>query len=195
MSRGGTARLDVPGLDPARWLAAVPSAAKVPGVTRLAAESLWASSEVRPRRGEVRHCAGVLAFAVEGYARLEPDLDLHLHLDGPRGDPLAVYTGHFQAVGDPEAELRAFTHADDPDYAVEPPLVDEFATPHLGTGHRVLRHYVSPEHGIITALRYAWHLPDHDTYVIAKTSSPEPPRVLTALDDIDAFVRALRFLP
>lgn len=179
------------GLDPAVWLAAVPPA-RIPRAARKAAKRLWAASGLTPGPGEVRHYAGVLEFVLEGYPQIHPELGLHFHIENPRENPLAVFTGRFAPAADPSAQVRTLTCADDIEHAVEPHRVEEFAAPHLGTGLRVLRHYADPDHGVITALRYAWHIPERDAVVLLKTSEPDPPRVLRALDDIDAFARTLR---
>jgi hypothetical protein len=187
-------RLTTARLDHTTWLP-VPSPALVRPYARRAARALWAASESTPGPGEVRHFAGVLAYAMDRYPRVHPGFGLHFHIDGPRGDPLAVYTALLPAGEDSVTRLRVLTCADDADYAVDPPSVGEFTTSHLGTGLRVLRHQVDPDHGVITGLRHAWHVPERRADVLVLTSSPYPPRVLAAVGDIDAFAGGLRLSP
>lgn len=157
------------------------------------AETRWAASPLTPGPGEVRELADVLAYCMRTYPKVYPDHELHFHLDGPRGIPLAVFAAEYDIEGELPGELRALTHAD-AEYAVEPPVVEEFTSDHLGTGIRVLRYFVDPADNAITiGLRYAWRVPEHGADVLVMTSVPDPGRVLRAMDDIDAFARALRF--
>jgi hypothetical protein len=160
---------------------------------RMMAEAHWKDSALTPGPGEVDELAGVLAYGMERYPRVYPEYGLHFHMDGPRGNPLAVYSAEFDIEGELPDELRALTHAD-AEYAVEPPVVEEFGSEHLGTGIRVLRYFVDPDdNGITIGLRYAWRVPEHDADVLVMTAAPDPGRVLRAMDDIDAFARSLRF--
>jgi hypothetical protein len=158
------------------------------------AEERWAAEGgLPPGPGEVRELADVLAYGMETYPKVYPDHELHFHIDSPRGIPLAVFSAEFDIEGELPDELRALTHAD-AEYAVEPPVVEEFASRHLGTGIRVLRYFVDPQdNGIMIGLCYAWRVPEHGADVLVMTSAPDPGRVLRAMDDIDAFARALHF--
>lgn len=197
-------RLDSAWADCSRWVW-VPPQWPVPGsegefpdaaaYARAMAEAHWGDSGLTPGPGEVGELADVLTYGMERYPRVYPGYELHFHLDGPRGNPLAVYCAEFDIEGELPDELRALTHAD-AEYAVEPPIVEEFGSEHLGTGIRVMRYFVDPaDNGIAIGLRYAWRVPEHGADVLVMTSAPDPGRVLRAMDDIDAFARVLHFSP
>ncbi|MEW2520136.1 hypothetical protein [Actinacidiphila alni] len=192
-----SARLDAGAVDHARWVRVPP--AGFPDVAAYA--RVMAEAHAGP--GEAGELAEMLAYGMERYPRVYPGYGLHFHLEGPRGIPLAVYSAEFDlesGEADADEELRALTHAD-ADYAVEPPVVEEFGGGRLGTGIRVLRYFVDPDDGddgddgITVGLRYAWRVPEHGADVLVLTAAPDPARVLRAMDDIDAFARALRFAP
>ncbi|MEU6850453.1 hypothetical protein ABZ901_11075 [Actinacidiphila alni] len=207
-----SARLDSGAVDHTRWVRVPP--ADFPDVAAYA--RVVAEAHAGP--GGAGELAEVLAYGMERYPRVYPGYGLHFHMEGPRGIPLAVYSAEFDLEGmaggeaDADEELRALTHAD-ADYAVEPPVVEEFGGGRLGTGIRVLRYFVDPDdgadgadgadgvdrddggNGITVGLRYAWRVPEHGADVLVLTAAPDPGRVLRAMDDIDAFARALRFAP
>ncbi|MFJ1586172.1 hypothetical protein ACIOC1_23000 [Streptomyces sp. NPDC088197] len=197
-------RLDARRVDGSRWVW-VPPRWPVPGsegefpdaaaYARVMAEAHWEDSALTPGPGEVRELAEALTYGMERYPRVYPGYGLHFHLDGPRGNPLAVYWAEFDIEGELPGELRELTHAD-AEYAVEPPIVEDFGSEHLGTGIRVMRYFVDPDDNDITiGLRYAWRVPEHGADVLVMTAAPDPGRVLRAMDDIDAFARALHFGP
>jgi hypothetical protein len=169
----------------------------IPAWAGAAANAIWNDSPFTPRPGERDELAGVLGYAAENFPKAYPGFEVLLHLPGPREDPIPVYIGDVDVDDDPEAELRYWTGTDDP-HAVEPPVVEEFTTPHLGTGKRVLRYTTDqndPSRSIIVALRYGWYMEELGRVGGLFTVSPNAGRLIAAMDDIDALARTLRYVP
>lgn len=159
------------------------------------AQACWNDSDLVPRENDVAELTDVLVACAEKYPTLYPSYRLYLHLRDPRDVPLALFTGAMDIEGDRDTELRALTWADD-ENVVEPPIVEEFSTPHLGTGLRVLRYAKDPEDdSIIAGLRYAWRVEEEGVDVLLFTACPDLGRLLKAVDDIDALARIARMSP
>lgn len=163
-----------------------------------AADALWDAASLGRDPQGVEGLTRVLAHAAEHFPESYPGFDLFLHLPDPRDNPLPVFLGEVDVddldAEEVVAELRSWT-AEDPD-VVEPPVEEEFISPHLGKGVRVLRYSnpgVDPDGDILVGLRYAWHAPEFSRLAVLITASYDPGRVLTAMDDIDDLARCLRY--
>lgn len=192
--------------DPAVWVG-VPLTWPMPGFEKeipdipawadAAANAVWEASPLTPQPGELDRLAGILGYAAARYPTAYPGFEVLLHLPGPREAPIPVFVGDVDVDDDPEAELRLWTGEDDPN-AVEPPVVAEFTSPYLGAGRRVLRYTVDPDdpsRSIIVALRYGWYREELGLVGGMFTLSVEPGRLITAMDDLDALARGLRYVP
>ncbi|MGI5427794.1 hypothetical protein [Streptomyces sp. CA-179760] len=98
---------------------------------------------------------------------------------------------------DRKTALRELTHAD-ASYTVEPPIVEDFDSPHLGSGLRVLRYYQDEDSNEVhVGLRYAWRYEKSTEVadVLIILADPDAGRILRSLDDVDEFARTIRISP
>lgn len=119
-----------------------------------------------------------------------------VHLPDPVGHlPLVVNVGVWEARGDAGEQLRMLCLADDPD-AVEPPIVDEFATPRLGTGLRVLRYcrLTDDDGALYSGLNYAFRSAELETDLALSVVSEDLGRLQGAMPDIEALVRSMSII-
>lgn len=167
------------------------------------AKEFWLASGLVPEEHAVDNLALTLAMYAEKLQSGElPAQDFFLHLPDPRMMPLQVCLGVWDAEGERDATLRELTGADDPE-AVEPPVVESFATEHLGEGLRTLRYCPfdpGPDHppapgALYAALNYAWRVDEYDTDVRLFTSCPDLTRLVQIIDDVDALARGIRIVP
>ena len=159
----------------------------------LYAEQWWEWSGRTHGDREVKLLARILAEIRDyGYA----------HLDMPRGFihlpnlglvPLLVSFGIWEAVGDRTTQLRILTHADDQE-AVQPPLVDEFATDRLGPGLKVLS-YTRAGETVTGHLSYAWRSEEYATALRMFTGSPDLGRLQAAIPDMEQLAREAEIIP
>ncbi|MGH3708618.1 MAG: hypothetical protein ACRDRQ_11050 [Pseudonocardiaceae bacterium] len=179
--------------------------ARPPGLGTDIAEECWDGSGLVPGEHEVDNLALTLAMFVERVRpepEEEPNLDIFFHLPDPRLMPLQVYLEVWDVEGERDTTLRELTWADDPE-AVEPPVVEAFATKHLGEGLRTLRYCPfdpgpdqPPAPGALYAtLSYAWRVDEHDTDVRLFSSCPDLARLIQIVDDVDSLARRIRIVP
>ncbi|MGW2020566.1 hypothetical protein [Streptomyces decoyicus] len=169
---------------------------------RYFAEGLWEDfASEKPKPGEVDLLTNILLMYALRAPAAFPDFEVFLHLPHPREIPLPAYVDlvEIEEGEDRETALRALTHAD-AGYAIEPPIVDDFDSPHLGAGLRVLRYYQDQDEDsneVHVGLRYAWRY-EKDTEaadVLIILADPDAGRILRSLDDIDEFARTIRISP
>jgi hypothetical protein len=167
---------------------------------RYFAEHLWEDfAAEKPEPGEVDLLTNILLmYAIRAPAAF-PDFEVFLHLPHPREIPLPAYVDlvEIEEGEDRETALRELTHAD-ASYAVEPPIVEDFDSPFLGVGLRVLRYYQDEgSNEVHVGLRYAWRYEkDKEAAdVLIILADPDASRILRALDDVDEFARTIRISP
>ncbi len=159
----------------------------------LYAEQWWAMSGQKHGGRQVKLLARTLTEIHEyAYAHLEMQNGL-IHLPDLALVPLLVSFGIWEAVGDRATQLRVLAHVDDPE-AVEPPLVEEFATERLGQGIKTLAY--TRTGGTVTGhLNYAWRSEEHATALRVFTGSPDLGRLQRAVPDIERMVRGVTIVP
>jgi hypothetical protein len=167
---------------------------------RYFAEGLWEDfASEKPEPGEVDLLTNILLmYAIRAPAAF-PDFEVFLHLPHPREIPLPAYVDlvEIEEGEDRKTALRELTHAD-ASYAVEPPIVEDFDSPHLGAGLRVVRYYQDEDSNEVhVGLRYAWRYEKgtQAADVLIILADPDAGRILRALDDIDEFARTIRISP
>jgi hypothetical protein len=167
---------------------------------RYFAEGLWEDlASEKPEPGEVDLLTNILLMYAIRAPAAYPDFEVFLHLPHPREIPLPVYVDlvEIEEGEDRTTALRELTHAD-ASYTVEAPIVEDFDSPHLGTGLRVLRYYQDEDSNEVhVGLRYAWRYEKgtEAADVLIIVADPDAGRVLRALDDIDEFARTVRISP
>ncbi|CAL9559149.1 MULTISPECIES: hypothetical protein [unclassified Streptomyces] len=167
---------------------------------RYFAEGIWEDfAPEKPAPGEVDLLTNMLLmFAVRAPAAY-PGFEVFLHLPHPREIPLPAYVDlvEIEEGQNRETALRELTHAD-ASYTVERPVVEDFDSPYLGAGLRVLRYYQDQDSNEVhVGLRYAWRYEKgtEAADVLIILADPDAGRILRALDDIDAFARTVRISP
>ena len=167
---------------------------------RYFAEGLWADlAPEKPGPGEVELLTNILLMYADRAPAAYPDFEVFLHLPHPRETPLPAYVDlvEIEEGEDRTRALRELTHAD-ASYTVEPPIVENFDSTHLGTGLRVLRYYQDEESNEVhVGLRYAWRYEKgtEAADVLIILADPDAGRILRSLDDIDEFARTVRISP
>lgn len=149
---------------------------------------------MRPRRGEVDNLVQSLIYLAQ--RRREDDTRHAAHfiyLPHPQDAPHRVkaWIAHH-----PECSLRDWVVAEDPE-AIEPPIVEDFDSTHLGRGLRAYRlrtytldHAQQAVPGQLYAvLRYAFPVNGETTAVVIMAAVADPAHLLKAMSDIDALVR------
>ena len=163
------------------------------------AEAWWEDfATKKPKPGEVDLLTNILVMHAERAPAIWPGADVFLHLPHPRDVPLIVCVDLVEIEEeDRDIALRELTHAD-ASYTIEPPIVENFDSPHFGTGLRVLRYYQDEDSNEVHAgLRYAWRYEkgSESADALIVLSHPDPGRLIRALEDIDEFARAIRISP
>jgi len=123
------------------------------------------------------------------------ELPMHrgfIHLPDLRIVPLLVSFGIWEAVGEPAAQLRILTHADDPE-AMQQPQAGEFRTDLLGAGLRVLA-YTRKDQVVTGHLNYAWRSERRATALRMFTGSPDLGRLQRAMPDIERLARGVAII-
>ena len=115
-----------------------------------------------------------------------------IHLPDLTIAPLLLSFGIWEAAGEPAAQLRILTHADDPE-AMQPPLVEEFRTDLLGPGLKVLA-YTRRDQVVTGHLNYAWRSEEHATALRVFTGSPDLGRLQRAMPDIERLARSVAII-
>ncbi len=154
---------------------------------REVADLVWTG--VRPRRGQrgADHLALGLAMLAESPLAQDPSRRSFLWLPEPMIDVLPVFLEVYAAEGERDEALRELTRADQPG-AVEPPVVEPFATEPLGDGLRVLRYAADPDDGtVVLTLSYAWRASGLD--VRLWLSTVDTGLALRAMEDVDDLAR------
>jgi hypothetical protein len=127
--------------------------------------------------------AGVLRDMHDEIYRTLPAQLTFIHMPAPRLSPVPLCLSAWQAGGDRTERLRALTLADAPD-ALQPPIVDVFATERLGDGLRVQCRLPAA-----IMLCYAFRVDDLATDLRVFTGCPDQERLLRLLPDADELVR------
>lgn len=162
------------------------------------ARDMWRGLDPGPR--SVARTEAMLTECAQLWGGRDPDLPFemvtYLHLPHPGMLPVQVRVW----IDDtPHVTVRWAAQADEAT-AVEPPVVEEFTTEHLGTGLRVrLYHSFTPggagsgnADALCASLRYAFTTPEHDAVLTVWAMDPDLGRLIQAGEDIDAFVRAVQ---
>ncbi|WP_432095120.1 hypothetical protein [Streptomyces sp. bgisy100] len=192
--------LRVPLMWPEPGLEGVEAAQTPEAWARTFAEVWWEDfATEKPEPGEVDRLSDILVMYAKRAPSAFPGFEVLLHLPHPRDNPLPAYVNlvEIEEGESRETALRALTHAD-ASYAIEPPIVEEFDSPHLGAGLRVLRYYQDEDSNEVhVGLRYAWRYEKGTDAadVLIILADPDAGRILRALDDVDEFARTIRISP
>jgi hypothetical protein len=160
------------------------------------ARGLWEGEPAK--REDIRRSELELASYGDMYGGTDPDVPFevmtYLHIPHPKvvAMPLRVWADDVSGLSAQEA-----AEVVDPE-AIEPPIVEDFVAPHLGPGLRALRYrQFEPAPGepeaLYAVLRYAFRLEAPESVVVVNATDTDPGRLLGSLDDLDEFVRQIRW--
>lgn len=155
----------------------------------------WRSAKSPYGREEVDHLADVFAAIHHDLYAAGHCHQALIHLPQPWMVPLPAQIGVWAMEGDRDQALRTLAHTGDPE-AIEPPIVDEFSTPRLGTGLKALHYRRGPDgeqvHGY---LNYAWRSEQYETDLRLFIFCDDLSRLQRAMPDIDDLARAIEVVP
>lgn len=160
---------------------------------RAYAQALWELDEAGPDHDDqVKELALVLELFAKRQPTSSPGQQTYLYVPDPRRMPIPLYVQPLRWAEGEEPTLRELVRADEPD-AVEKPVVDVFATEHLGEGLRTLRYFTDPgDNSLQCALTYGWQLREHDFDLRLYTVNGAVGEMAVAAEDFDELARSVR---
>ncbi len=118
-----------------------------------------------------------------------------LHAYDPEISLLPVCIGLWQVAADWDTMWRKFTGVDDTGL-IEPPIVEEFGNPHLGTGRKCLRYMKNKKSGLVAAvLDYAFRCEELETDLTVHAHTTDLRRLQRGMPDIDALATTIKVVP
>jgi len=121
-----------------------------------------------------------------------PCHDALLHAYDPDRSLLPVCIGIWQVAADWDTMWREFTRVDETGL-IEPPVIEEFPSPHLGTGRKCLHYVKHKKTGLVVAsLDYAFRCEELETDLTLHTHTSDLRRLQRALPDIDHLARIIK---
>jgi hypothetical protein len=155
------------------------------------AEILWKSDPKRRASAEIE-----FLYLYDQLYTTTPCHYIYFHMRAPEYRPLPVLLGIWQMQGGRDHQLHVLAGRVTKEL-IEPPIVEEFWTEHLGSGLKIMRYERDPESdgGIAGSLGYAWRSEEYETDLQITTASPDLARLQQATPDIDILARALKIVP
>lgn len=141
--------------------------------------------------------------AVKGMLEIREDLYMnwvgqfmYFYLGPPRYRPLPVMMGVWQTMDDRDEQLRTLAGYNTVDL-VEPPILEDFHTEHLGTGVKVwcVQKGEKRRNPVVGLLGYAWRCEELETDLHLKTMCTDLGWLQGAMPGIEEFARAIRLVP
>ena len=141
--------------------------------------------------------------AVEAMLQMREDLYkswlgqyLYFYMGPPRFRPLPVMLGVWQMVQERDEQLKLLAGYDTVDL-VEPPILEDFSTEHLGTGIKVwcVQRQEKHRRRVVALLGYAFRNEELETDLHLKAMCPDLGWLQGAMPHIDEFVRAISIVP
>ena len=121
---------------------------------------------------------------------------LYFYMGPPRFRPLPVMLGVWQMMDERDEQLKLLAGYNTTDL-VEPPILEDFPTEHLGTGSRsgACRRHEKRQEGGCRLLGYAFRNEELETDLHLKAMCPDLGWLQGAMPHIDEFVRAISIVP
>jgi hypothetical protein len=121
---------------------------------------------------------------------------MYFYMGAPRYRPLPVMLGIWQMTGERDEELQMLAGYGTRDL-VEPPVLEDFYTEHLGTGVKVwcVQKAEKRRKAVVGLLGYAWRCPELETDLHLKTMCTDLGWLQGAMPGIEEFARAIRIVP
>lgn len=114
----------------------------------------------------------------------------------PRYRPLPVMLGVWQMTDERDEQLKLLAGYNTTDL-VEPPILEDFHTGHLGTGIKVwcVQRQEKHRRRVVGLLGYAFRNEELETDLHLKTMCPDLGWLQGAMPHIEEFVRAISLIP
>jgi hypothetical protein len=197
ISKKGTCETDDGEYDVTNWAFLPPPATS--------AESEQATPVIAQGYAKIAHARGGAPVDEAVKAMLEIREDLYMnwvgqymyfYLGPPRYRPLPVMLGVWRMEDERDAELRMLAGYGTQDL-VEPPILEDFYTEHLGTGIKVwcVQRQEKHRRKVVGLLGYAFRNEELETDLHLKTMCTDLGWLQAAMPHIDEFVRAIRIVP
>jgi len=121
---------------------------------------------------------------------------LYFYLGPPNFLPLPVMLGVWRVMAPRDDQLRMLAGYDTVDL-VEPPILEDFSTEHLGTGIKVwcVQRHERRRKKVVGLLGYAFRNEELETDLHLKTMCQDLGWLQAAMPHIDEFVRAISIVP
>ena len=121
---------------------------------------------------------------------------MYFYMGPPRYRPLPVMLGVWQTMDDRDEQLRTLAGYNTTDL-VEPPILEDFRTEHLGTGVKVwcVQKAEKRRKAVVGLLGYAWRCEELETDLHLKTMCSDLGWLQAAVPGIEEFARAIRLVP
>ena len=121
---------------------------------------------------------------------------MYFYMGPPRYRPLPVMLGVWHMMQERDEQLRLLAGYDTTDL-VEPPILEEFYTEHLGTGVKVwcVQKPEKRRQPLCGLLGYAWRSEELETDLHLKTMCTDLGWLQAAMPGIEEFARAIRIVP
>lgn len=141
--------------------------------------------------------------AVEAMLQIREDLYkswlgqyLYFYMGPPRFRPVPVMLGVWQMVQERDEQLKLLAGYNTVDL-VEPPILEDFCTEHLGTGIKVwcVQRQEKHRRRVVALLGYAFRNEELETDLHLKTMCTDLGWLQAAMPHIDEFVRAISIVP
>jgi len=121
---------------------------------------------------------------------------MYFYMGPPRYRPLPVMLGIWQMMDARDEQLQMLAGYGTQDL-VEPPVLEDFYTEHLGTGAKVwcVQKAEKRRKAVVGLLGYAWRSEELETDLHLQTMCPDLGWLQGAMPGIDEFARAIRIVP
>ena len=121
---------------------------------------------------------------------------LYFYLGPPNFLPLPVMLGVWRVMAPRDDQLRMLAGYDTVDL-VEPPILEDFSTEHMGTGIKVwcVQRHERHRKKVVGLLGYAFRNEELETDLHLKTMCQDLGWLQAAMPHIDEFVRAISIVP
>jgi hypothetical protein len=197
ISKKGTYKTDEQDYNGVNWAFLPPPATS--------AESERATPVLAQGFAKIAHARGGAPVdqAVKGMLAIREDLYMnwlgqymYFYMGPPRYRPLPVMLGVWQMMQDRDEQLRLLAGYNTTDL-VEPPILEDFYTEHLGTGVKVwcAQKAKRPRKAVVGLLGYAWRCAELETDLHLKTMCTDLGWLQAAMPGIEEFARAIRIIP
>jgi hypothetical protein len=126
-----------------------------------------------------------------------PGQYLYFYMGPPRFRPLPVMLGVWHMMQERDEQLRLLAGYNTTDL-IEPPILEDFSTEHLGTGVKVWCVQKAPRRrskAVVGLLGYAFRNEELETDLHLKAMCPDLGWLQGAMPHIDEFVRAISIVP